>query len=786
MSNSFKSIEQLNIDPKIAKEIFDRESEIISRKPNYEKSIDLYNKEDATWTFGFSQEIYRVITKYFRTDRDYKTALKYIREAIKIYEFQYNEFRHFFPPSAKIHKTSISRLSKMRHYSNFCYWIIDRKNIKKLVIDLIKNDKILEPEKYINNKGDEKSTAHKTLRYLGDLIRYFELDRLEYDKTEFLKLIKDNSQIFSEEKRLNDTISSISKSDSDMVDNVEILNVVLEKFFLKENQKTFINEKYLFSVHKNLFQFSHRIRSEVFDDITNLNYAKYVNNKKLRLLTYIKKIDYKSLFRRLKNLKKLEREDLTAYKEELSYLSETHLKSYLGVNLLFLKENSDYSYYKMLLSNNREKQLHHFQNILDTQREFSFLSEDNKPFLEEEMKSQKLNYSMAMNMANTYQYIGLTHPDLDEGYSYLKRCVGVFSSQGSKKVGSAIMYTNYVQSLIFLRDSKDPEDFVKKIKNIREEYLDPKDDKERMRFDMLPSVAKHIYNVIRISSHITRIDSESLEFLFNRMQSSNTSDSFVADRKELARLVMAYNLLSVSLPSSDSKVIFEAIQSFVIKGKAELLNLKQDEAVSPNQILYDDLLREEDKDLEFKGSWSLDIKAYVHHDDRNSKLNEITKSPDMIWEILKNVAAMQNTIGGKIYVGILESDDTSLTSNTKQWINGEEAIDYKNKLILGIDTELKLLKFNIDQYTREIEQNIISAIDSKSMEFIEIKSFIDIGDAEKTVICIEVEPRYDGAWYENKFYWRTNKSAIQKPSKDVREYLNNRETKYGEEKNLED
>jgi len=72
------------------------------------------------------------------------------------------------------------------------------------------------------------------------------------------------------------------------------------------------------------------------------------------------------------------------------------------------------------------------------------------------------------------------------------------------------------------------------------------------------------------------------------------------------------------------------------------------------------------------------------------------------------------------------------------------------------------------------------------MEFIEIKSFIDIGDAEKTVICIEVEPRYDGAWYENKFYWRTNKSAIQKPSKDVREYLNNRETKYGEEKNLED
>tara|TARA_Y100000588_G_C14136558_1_gene874069 strand:- start:207 stop:1289 length:1083 start_codon:yes stop_codon:yes gene_type:complete len=346
------------------------------------------------------------------------------------------------------------------------------------------------------------------------------------------------------------------------------------------------------------------------------------------------------------------------------------------------------------------------------------------------------------------------------------------------------MYGNYLQSLIWLKNSKNAEEFVEKVKSIKEEYLDPKNDKEKMRFDMLPPVAKHIYNVIRISSLITRTDSDSLEFLFNRMQSSNTSDSFVADRKELARLVMSYNLLSELLPSSDSKVIFTAIKNFLLKGKIELLDWKQNEEINPNQILYNDLSKEEDKDLEFKGSWSFDIKEYVHNKDRDSKMNDIIRSEVMKWEVLKNIAAMQNTVGGKIYLGILENDDPTLTPNTREWIKNQDAVEYENKkLILGIDSELSISKRNIDQYIREIEQAVKDQIDEKSLEFVDIISFIDIADAEKVVICIQVNPRYDGgAWYKDKFFWRTGKSAVPKKNKDVRDYLNNRDSKYHKEK----
>ena len=108
------------------------------------------------------------------------------------------------------------------------------------------------------------------------------------------------SQLKSKKDKLSE-IRKIAKHDLFVKMAPKRTNIVLEKFFLEE---TFINEPHLFTVHKNLFQISHRLRSEVFDDIANLNYSKYVNNEKLKLLINIKEIDYKSLYRRVKKLKK--------------------------------------------------------------------------------------------------------------------------------------------------------------------------------------------------------------------------------------------------------------------------------------------------------------------------------------------------------------------------------------------------------------------------------------------------------------------------------------------------
>ena len=96
MSNKFTSLEDLNIDNEIAQEVFNIQKEdALNLNSNKFISIDLYNSENNSWVIGFARTITKISDINIRK-KDFKTALKFNRESIKVLEYISNHFRHNF------------------------------------------------------------------------------------------------------------------------------------------------------------------------------------------------------------------------------------------------------------------------------------------------------------------------------------------------------------------------------------------------------------------------------------------------------------------------------------------------------------------------------------------------------------------------------------------------------------------------------------------------------------------------------------------------------------------
>ena len=187
--------------------------------------------------------------------------------------------------------------------------------------------------------------------------------------------------------------------------------------------------------------------------------------------------------------------------------------------------------------------------------------------------------------------------------------------------------------------------------------------------------------------------------------------------------------------------------------------------------------KEENRELEFKGSWSLSLKDYAKHRDNSETIDHIIKNKELSNNspVLKNICAMHNTNGGSIYIGILEADHSSIDPSFKDWIDEQDANYYKNKILLGINAEMDIKNYTIDTYQQSIERHIINNFGETVCANIDIKEIIY---EDKVFIEIFVKPDLKLINYNKTFYIRQNKSAEPLETQDILEYYDQRKIDY--------
>ena len=754
MSNKFISLEDLSIDNEIAQEVFNIQKEdALNLNLNKHISIDLYNSENNSWVIGFARTITKLSDINIRK-KDFQTALKFNRESIKVLEYISNHFRHNFEENNSIH-SNVHTLEKYCRQNKFLYWILDSKSIKKLIKDFVNGD-IFDSNQITNFDGSVIEVASNQIYYLTLLMNYDILDILQSKRKDIVALMKSND-FYNK-----DFVDRTSSRNSDTVDSVELIGI-FSKLLVKNNE---FRDSVIFSgLRKNLLKFARKIRGEVFEDYASLDFRNYKFNYKLELLIELKFLDYKLMKRKNGELYNLKINEPENYYIELNSLKDSGI-NYNHFRLHYHLEKCVYIYYQILF---HSSQSYNFQILEEhSKHQKIFRSEMKKvenKYSIEEIRALSRNINLNSGLVN--EAVGMMCDNTEEGIAYLSRAIGIFKSIRSKKAGITIALVNY-KSLINLCEIDSSIDDIQQQSERRLNSLEILEDKT---IEDYPPIFRHVYNTLEIVSKISKNDDESLKYLFSKIASSASSSSLVNSRKKMAKLVLTYNLLEHEIDEKNRAQISTSLKKYILDGK---INFNQDNILSPDQALIDDLNREESNDLEFKGSWGLNIKDYYYTDFKDKKY---LKDEDVKKSVLKNIAAMQNTNGGKIYIGILENDDTSLTEDLKSWMKENNAHKVNNKIVFGVSYELDQIKNNLDSYTRDIETSIMNKLSQKSLENIKFKDYHDVLGTDAIVICIEVYPIFFSGviFLGDKFYWRTSKSAKAIPLIDVRSYLDSRD-----------
>jgi hypothetical protein len=164
------------------------------------------------------------------------------------------------------------------------------------------------------------------------------------------------------------------------------------------------------------------------------------------------------------------------------------------------------------------------------------------------------------------------------------------------------------------------------------------------------------------------------------------------------------------------------------------------------------LLKEENKNLEVKGSLQLDL---------NHLLKGSNKQKDVKIGVLKSIAAFLNSSGGYILIGAVEMDKFKLSEISK--------IRYKafsNYYLIGVLIENK----NTDNYQLTLRDFISSHISK------EVSGLIDIyfTEFEGFTFCNVVVNKANHKWYylDHKFFVRDGNRTVELTDDDADNYKN--------------
>ncbi|MBT3751490.1 MAG: hypothetical protein HOG34_21115, partial [Bacteroidetes bacterium] len=228
-------------------------------------------------------------------------------------------------------------------------------------------------------------------------------------------------------------------------------------------------------------------------------------------------------------------------------------------------------------------------------------------------------------------------------------------------------------------------------------------------------ILKSMLDIYIIMSSIFDFDDRTFEYLHKRSQQELQFNLPLPDRKGLAGLVLANNLLSFI--SNDDVGMFDLIRTFFLKGSVSInkfLGSQLETAELSAEFL--EIIGEETSRLEVKGSVMLDLNVYF--------TSGTVTYPENVWmSFLKTIAGFLNTSGGTLIVGALEVKKYEKDELLMAKITSGSNLIHKEYILNGVDIELKSLKKDLDTHWRMIGDKIAKYIKADLTSFIEMKHY---------------------------------------------------------------
>jgi hypothetical protein len=719
-------------------------NEILSSESNAESiisssTLEQYNKQDANWIFSFSKLI-KVRITVFLTNKSFIKAQELIEIFIIVNKIIIkSKFLKYFEKD-KIVTTKLYCNKSLQFAYNY-----------KKVLQTINS---LEPDKNVI------SLIAKLLNNDLDTIFETNLDDLHL----FKNLMKLNDDIFSingQELIAIVNNNSIKKKIKEMINSNQLSNNYLNKNYIIElvTDRLSNTEKFWNSfILSFLFDRKRIYRSKVFMNSQSLDYNQYVNNRDLRHLLFLQSLDYKKeqMNNNLPN---------ALYEEAIAHKYRAYLKTSFDEAKINIEDASRCLNIEIPLTN--------YMN---------------------EKKIKNWVKSKNYELGSLFEFAGLKTIDYKEKMVFFENAEFHFSQANHARSYINVLLANFFELMEFVSNSENDQDYINKAKEIVKNYdnesviiNEGKDNinnitnshlntnskkieradqlnKEKIIISYLPPIAKSIYNMIFTVSLIGNDDRESLDFLFHRANTPARLDTFIIDRQNFSKIVMSYNLTYKLLKNSE--IILNTIKEYILKGEADLQKIIETENYNP---IIETILMEEDSNLEFKGSWSLDLNKLMH-------TNKIECKESIRYSVVKNIAGMLNGEGGKIVIGILE-ESRFLLNTMQEWLKENNSVFLGNKIIVGIEKELEVTDKSIDDHILKIQTKIRNLISDDSIPFIKINSE-NVQDKNIYIINVKSFPKENGVWMKKDdkyvFYLRENNETVELKPQDAITYLNNR------------
>jgi hypothetical protein len=605
---------------------------------------------------------------------------------------------------------------------------------------------VLSLAKYLTEKGYLSLINRKyneALENYSDAINLNEIQRDKYIQIKDKNLLKKCGD-FIQNCRISISCA-LSCSIIKLMPEIDIheYNIKLLSEWKKTGLPSLDDDESIIAFLESIRFFPHKINLNNYMNL--INKFNITNKKHWSNIVYFlnarKKLLRKKIFEKWSTKPILVRDNLAELIECQTYLSKYFDK--LNKENDAINELADKYRYKAFLADDIARAEHFFNKSISL---FEILT-DNNP--DDENYKRDLLFAKARKS----EYLAFRHNDLSSRIQYLKSANGYYGRLNDSRAYLARFLFSYYQMKKYIVEDDKFQLGVEVARRIE-------DDKNKIKISIskYPDVQR-LYFICTLIEHFPIKTPKGAEIKkINDIQYYITIG--LEHIKPLWEIVYAYSLVMRSVGDNKdlNKFFRESVSLFLQSGSTReiekvagrLFFSEPTEKVSQEFIEY--LRRDEGQNLEFKASFSIDVRGSLFSG-KTIFLNELEE------EFLKAIVGFLNSSGGSLILGVLEK--------RKDLLQFKDKLDEKfNKYIYGVEREYK--HDGYDGYIRRIEDILRERIDSNLLSRLEIdKHSLSGHDLIHFII-----PRADKWYYLNNeiFFVREHNQTINKKGADADEY----------------
>jgi len=579
---------------------------------------------------------------------------------------------------------------------------------------------LLEREKAINwNMKDQLANINS---YLEDAVRYYISSKIciLFERNKMINNIEEIKELLKKDLR---DIKFLKKEKVDLIMAQAYLVALREfSFLLTVDELITISEDFI-NINDN----------QIFHFLLQVNRGKFKEVRKLAFKNWMPTIGLQE---------KKEIKDLIELREH-----SIKINKLLGEKRHALFDESELYKFKAYLITDLNTASQFFDKSMEA------LKTIRKSFPDSSDEKDKIQREIIFTAARKFEYLAALETDRNKQIEFLSKAEHHYG-----ELRSAMSY--YLQFIIFyfklkniISSESKPDEISTLCKKIIDEFPSIENFWKFPLFQML-------YKIIDILSFWQSNPSE--RRIFELMQKASIildPSDFI---KSVYRLTLSFCLVS-NLFKEQAVVLckyFADILKYLIE------NQKIDIAILTNHIHYveeadskeilEQIIKDEGQELEFKGSFKFDVNRYLESGSKESTEREEES-------LLKTIVGFLNSKGGRIIVGLLESNRFKQYSSRLRQIG--------DKLILGINFEYG--KYEYDGYERTMKDIIRTQIDSSLISLLTFhKHTVDRIDILEINVpsMITKGKRY---YWKRKFYVREGNETIMKEGEELINYLQN-------------